>query len=73
MDLASLGQVFLIYMLLFVTLGNCAKFKFKVCNVFSNLDGSMTRFNVVLKFLVNVNRRKHPLRFKWEELRQYTH
>jgi len=48
MDLASLGQVFLIYMLLFVTLGNCAKFKFKVCNVFSNLDGSVIDFKFLL-------------------------
>jgi hypothetical protein len=41
MDLASVGQVFLISMLLYVTLENCATSKFKVCNVLSNLGGSI--------------------------------
>jgi hypothetical protein len=47
MDLASLGQVFLIWMLLSVTFENCATSKFKVRNVLSNLDGNI----IDLKFL----------------------
>ncbi len=66
-DLASLGQVFLIWMLLFVTLGNCATSKSKVCNVPSNLDGSIIGFNVFPMLLVGVNGRKHPPRFWWKE------
>jgi hypothetical protein len=41
MDLASPEQVFLIWMLLYVLLENCATSKFKVRNVFSNLDGNI--------------------------------
>jgi hypothetical protein len=56
MDLASLGQVFLIWilfvtfqvfliwMLLSITLGNCATSKFKVHNVLSNLDETTIDF-----------------------------
>jgi hypothetical protein len=39
MDLASLGQVFFIWMLCFITFGNRVIFKSKVCNVLSNLMG----------------------------------
>jgi hypothetical protein len=73
MNLASLGQVFLIWMLLSVTLGNCATSKFKVHNVLANLDGSIIRFNVFPMFLTDMNGRRHPSRFWWKEPRQYTH
>jgi hypothetical protein len=73
MDLASLGQVFLIWMLLYVTLGNCATSKSKVHNVLSNLDGSIIGFNVFPMFLASVNGRRHPPCFWWKELKQYTH
>jgi len=56
MDLASLGQVFLIWMLLFVTLGNCATSKFKVSNVLSNLDESIIDFKFLfLQMKIKVN------------------
>jgi hypothetical protein len=70
MDLASLGQVFFIWMLFFITLGNCAISKSKVPNVLSNLDGNIIGFNVFSMFLVSVNRRRHPLHFFVE--RTYT-
>jgi len=41
MDLVSLGQVFLVWMLLSVTLGDCATSKSKVHNVLFSLDGSI--------------------------------
>ncbi len=41
LNLASIGQIFLIWMLFSVALGNCATSKFKVHNVLSNLDGSI--------------------------------
>ncbi len=56
MDLASLGQVFLIWMLLSLTLEDCATSKSKVRNVLSNLDGSIIRFNVFPMLLVGVLR-----------------
>jgi hypothetical protein len=73
MDLTSFGQVFIIWMLLSITLGNCATSKSKVHNVLSNLDGNIIRFNVFLMLLANVNGRRYPPRFGWKELKQYTH
>jgi hypothetical protein len=73
MDLASLGQVFLIWMLLSVTLGDCATSKSKMHNVLSNLDGSIIRFNVFPMLLIGVNGRRHPPRFWWKEPKQYIH
>jgi hypothetical protein len=73
MDLASLGQVFLIWILLSLTLGDCATSRSKVRNVLSNLDGSIIRFHVFPMLLVGVNERRHPPRFWWKEPRQYTH
>jgi hypothetical protein len=67
MNLASFGQV--IWMLFFITLGNCVTSESKVCNVFSNLDESMIRFNVVPMLWDYVNRRRHPLCFWWKELK----
>ncbi len=63
MDLASLGQVFLIWMLLSLTLGDCASSRSKVRNVLSNLDGSIIRFNVFSMLLANVNGRRHHRTF----------
>jgi len=68
----SFGQVFIIWTLLFVTLGNTIS-KSKVQNVLSNLNGSIRGFNVFPTFLVGVNGRKHSLCFWWKELKQYTH
>jgi hypothetical protein len=73
MNLASLGQVFLIWILLSITLGNCATSKFKVHNVLANLDESIIRFNVFPMLLGDVNERRHPLCFWWKEPRQYAH
>jgi hypothetical protein len=73
MNLASLGQVFLIWILLSITLGNCATSKFKVHNVLANLDESIIRFNVFPMLLDDVNERRHPLCFWWKEPRQYAH
>jgi len=72
MDLISLGQIFFTWMLLSVTLGNCAIFKSKVRNVLSNLDGSIIGFNVFPMFLASVNGRRHQSHFWWKEPRQYT-
>ncbi len=72
MALASFGQVFIIWMLLFVTLGNTIS-KSKVQNVLSNLNGSIRGFNVFPMFLVGVNGRKHSSCFWWKEPKQYTH
>jgi hypothetical protein len=59
MDLASLGQIFLIWMLFSITLGNCAISKSKVRNVLSNLNGSIIGFNVFPMFFASVNGRRH--------------
>ncbi len=72
-DLASLGQVFFILMLCFITLGNRAISKSKVCNVLSNLDGSVIEFNVFFMFLASVNGRRRPMHFWWKKPKQYTH
>jgi hypothetical protein len=73
MDPTSFGQVLLIWMLLFVTLGNYAISKSKVHNELSNLNGSIIGFNVFQMFLANVNGKKHhPSRFWWKEPKQYT-
>jgi hypothetical protein len=64
-DQASFGQVFLILMLFFATIGNRENFKSKVRNVLSNLNG-----NIFSMFLVSVNARKHPLCFWWKEFKQ---
>jgi hypothetical protein len=58
MDLTSFGQVFIIWMLLSITLWNCATSKSKVHNVLSNLDGNIIGFNVFLMLLANVNGRR---------------
>jgi hypothetical protein len=75
MDSASLGQVFLIWMLLSILHWgiDCATFQFKVHNLLSNLNGSIIRFNVFPMLLAAVNGRKHPSPFWWKEPRQYTH
>ncbi len=73
MDLASLGQVFFIWMLCFITFGNRVISKSKVCNMLSNLKGSIIGFNVFPMFSVGVNGRRHPTHFWWEKPRQYTH
>jgi len=72
MDPASFGQIFLIWMLLFVTLKNCVISKSKVCNVLSNLNGSIIGFNLFPMFLANVNEKRHQSCFWWKKLRQYT-
>jgi hypothetical protein len=72
-DPTSLGQVFLIQMLLYVTLRNCATSKSKMCNVLSNLDGNIIKFNIFAMFLANVSGRRHRPHFWWKEPRQYTH
>ncbi len=59
MDMASLGQVFLILMLFSITLGNCATSISKVHNVFSNLHGNIIGFNVFSMLWAGASRRKH--------------
>ncbi len=44
-----------------------------MCNVLSNLDGSIIGFNVFPMFLVGVNGRRRPTHFWWEKPRQYPH
>jgi hypothetical protein len=51
MDPVSFGQVFFIWMLLFVTLGNCAISKSKLHNVLSSLDGSIIGFKCLFNVL----------------------
>jgi hypothetical protein len=68
MNLASLGQVLLIWMLFFVTLGNCVTSKYKLLNVLSNLDESIIGFNVVPTMWDYVNRRRHSSCFWWKKL-----
>jgi hypothetical protein len=51
MDSASFGQVFFIWMLLSITLGNCAISKSKVHNLLSNLDGSIIGFKCLFNVL----------------------
>ncbi len=57
----------LIWMLFFVTLGNCAISTSKVHNEVSNLNGNIIGFNVFLMFLVDVNGKRHPSCFWWKE------
>jgi hypothetical protein len=45
MVLASFKQVFLIYMFVFGIFGDYVTFKYKVCHVFLNLDGSYVLHN----------------------------
>ncbi len=66
MDLVSLEQVFIIWMLFSITLGNCATSKSKVCNVFSNLNRNIIGFNVSPMFFADVNRKGHPPHFWWK-------
>jgi hypothetical protein len=75
MESASIRQVFLIWMLFSVTLGNCStsneRWEYNI--VLPNLGGSIIRFNIFPMFVAGVNRRKHSPHFWWKELRQYTY
>ncbi len=75
LDPTSIGQMFLIWMLFSITLGNCATSNERWGHniVLPNLDGSIIGLNVFAMFLTNVNRRKHLSHFWWKKLRQYTH
>ncbi len=70
----SIGQMFLIWMLFSITLGNYAtsneRWEYSIASKFR---WSIIEFNVFPMFLANVNRSKHLPHFWWKKLRQYTH
>jgi hypothetical protein len=70
MDPIILERVLLIWMLLSMTLGNCALFKSSVHNFFLNNDLSIeSHFPIIFK--CNFEQKRFPSQLWWKELRQH--